>query len=348
MFKKQAFIIILGMALVFIGGVSRVAALESHSSTTSQAHLLSNAAPTTLSPGFTYQGLLKTASGVPVNAVCSFVFKLYADSGGVTQVGGNSFANTITVNNGYFTAPVNVGDEFGPIAFDGGDRWLGVGVWCPGDIVYTSLGFQKLTGVPYASYAEKVGEHDHTGESWSSAGVTGLTVISDGGIGVRGRSMDSAYAGIEGENIYGIAIKSDGRFMSTADSTLYLSPHSMVVRGSSGVTLTPLDNGGVNINISTTGDKYLSIPINVIGQLFGTPFYINWVCVCYKATNASIVATAVSKNFLEGVENYILDINPRSSTWRDCYDVPAPTNKSINGSSWVQFNVNAPREVETW
>ena len=52
-------------------------------------------------------------------------------------MGNNSLATGIDVANGYFTANVNAGGEFGANAFRATLRWLEVGVKCGTDTIYT-------------------------------------------------------------------------------------------------------------------------------------------------------------------------------------------------------------------
>jgi hypothetical protein len=120
-----------------------------------------------LGTGFTYQGYLKDNGGNPLTATCSFRFQLWDAFNGGTQIGSSSVATGVDVVDGYFTAGVNTGGEFGASAFNGQARWLAVGVQCTGDSTYVMLEpRQLLTAVPYAGYAVAAGS-----VSWS--GVTG-------------------------------------------------------------------------------------------------------------------------------------------------------------------------------
>jgi hypothetical protein len=98
-----------------------------------------------LGTAFTYQGQLKSG-GEPVDGECEFQFTLHDAHELGSQVGMTQ-TETITVTEGLFSAQL----DFGPDAFTGEARWLGIGVKCPGDSDYTTLTpRQSLTPVPYA------------------------------------------------------------------------------------------------------------------------------------------------------------------------------------------------------
>ena len=81
-----------------------------------------------LGTGFTYQGRLKDEAG-PVEGTCDFTFKLYDAVGSGSPPSGGTLLGTQTrsgveVADGYFTVRL----DFGAGAFDGGARWLQIGV----------------------------------------------------------------------------------------------------------------------------------------------------------------------------------------------------------------------------
>lgn len=109
-----------------------------------------------LGTGFTYQGQLKTASGL-VNGACNLQFSLWDAAGsGSPPTGGAQIGNTqslvVTVTNGLFTVVLNAGSEFGAAAFTGEARWLQITARCPaGSGSYATLSpRQALTATPYA------------------------------------------------------------------------------------------------------------------------------------------------------------------------------------------------------
>ena len=66
-------------------------------------------------------------------------FRLVDDPDTSSQVG-SAVTRTVPVTDGLFAAVLNEGGEFGPTAFTGEGRWLGIRVACPGDGGYADLG----------------------------------------------------------------------------------------------------------------------------------------------------------------------------------------------------------------
>jgi len=120
-------------------------------------------------PGFTFQGQLLDAD-LPRNGTCDLLFKLFDAPTGGTQIGGaEQFIPSVSVQNGLFTVKLNGDGQFGPTAFDGGDRWLEIAVRCPAGAGSFSAPFnprQEITAVPYALHV--------------SSGPTGLVDNGDG------------------------------------------------------------------------------------------------------------------------------------------------------------------------
>jgi hypothetical protein len=164
-------------------------------------------------------------------------------------------------------------------------------------------------------------------------------------IGVRGTTASPAgYAGyFDNTHADGVDVMAAGSgiIKSEADSVLYLSPHDMVVRGSDGVSVTPMDNGGADIYYSTSGWKYLSIPFSSFGTLFGAPMYIESIEVCYETgVDGYIGTTAVQKNNGgTGATSYINDGTDRRNAAHECYTLTDGSPDVIDNSTWVQFNV---------
>ena len=201
---KTSRILTLGLVLflTFSIGVGRSTAQESGPS-----------AAQTLGTGFTYQGQLKDTGGSPVTATCAFQFTLWDALSGSTQVGGISTVTGVSVVNGYFTAQVNTGGEFGTGAFNGVARWLQIAVKCTGDAAYTPLSpRQPLTPAPFAAFAQTVGAHNHWAAIWTGNGI-GLT-LSGGTIGLSGNGSTYGIAGesdaIGGKGLYGYAGAASG------------------------------------------------------------------------------------------------------------------------------------------
>lgn len=228
-----------------------------------------------------------------------------------------------------------------------GEEWIGA----DGDFGLRVLNEGDNVGVSIHGYSQD--HHGVWGETYDS-GSAGVYGSSSGGDGVYGHSTSGT--GVRAESTSGDAIRAEGtgRIYSEAASVLFLSPHDMVVRGSSGVTLTPLDNGGVRVsNVSGgTGTKFLSIPVSTFGTLFGSQLYVDSVQVCYQTATelAYINATEALKN--DGgtsYEFYLWDYTIRSSRTRECYTVAAPTpHVPVDNSSWVQFNIYFANQGAGW
>ena len=120
--------------------------------------------------------------------------------------------------------------------------------------------------------------------SGSGTGVKGVNTSEAGNaFGVYGSTDSSAgYAGYFSNDGGGVDVMAAGSgiIKSEADSVLYLSPHDMVVRGSDGVSVTPLESGGADVYFWTAGWKYLSLPVSTFGTLFGAPIYVKGIEVC--------------------------------------------------------------------
>ncbi|MHC4659812.1 MAG: hypothetical protein ACYS83_11655 [Planctomycetota bacterium] len=96
---------------------------------------------------FTYQGRLIEANQA-ADGEYDFQFKLYDDDGEDSQVGSDVNKPYVDVIGGYFTVEL----DFGAGVFDGGARWLDIGVRPAGETgVYSTLSpRQKITPAPYS------------------------------------------------------------------------------------------------------------------------------------------------------------------------------------------------------
>jgi hypothetical protein len=93
-------------------------------------------------------------NGAPVGGACDLQFGLWDALSGGTLVAATQTQASVQVQNGLFTLRL----DFGPLAFNGGARWLEVAARCPaGSGAYEQLiPRQPLTAVPYALYAMNV------------------------------------------------------------------------------------------------------------------------------------------------------------------------------------------------
>jgi hypothetical protein len=191
--KRYVFLAALLITILWITSPDRAYSAQS------LQQVLAPAAP--LGSGFTYQGLLKASGGTPINSTCSFQFTLWYDLGpGGTQIGGTSTANGVSVTNGYFSALVNAGGEFGSLPFDNTTlRYLQTAVKCGSDPGYTTLSpRQAVTYTPPT--------HDHWGQTWTGSG-TAIALQLSGGTG-------GLWASGPSYGVYGQSSSTDGRGLS--------------------------------------------------------------------------------------------------------------------------------------
>ncbi len=166
-----------------------------------------------IGPGFTYQGQL-TLGGQPVTNTCDFQFDLWDSLSGTGQIGVAQTVTNIPVSNGLFTVQVNGGNQFGPTAFDGQARWLGISVRCPaGSGTYTPLSpRQQLTAAPYAMSlmpGTSVVNTGSTGAGLTGTGYNGLAGMSNSpsGNGLYGYASGAATAyGVWGQTLTGAGV----------------------------------------------------------------------------------------------------------------------------------------------
>ena len=321
-----------------------------------------------------YTGRLTDTSGLAVSdGGYDFVFSVYDQASGGAPLWSETQSG-LPVQAGSFTAQVGSAAQL-PASAAEGQKWLAVSVRGPGEAQFTPLEPRQelsalLVARPAAATAGATCAHDHLGEAWDGVSLgnqTGLTVQTIG----NNKDTPAIYginsgtgSGIKAFSAYGVglysvtnspnntaiyasgstALKAEGKIVSNQYSKLFLSPHSLIIRGSSGMTLTPAGHGGMVIrNDSGTGEKYVSLPVSSFGTLFGAPVYIAGIDVCYQVSGASgkINATGVFKN--DGASSwapYLTDGTARTSTTRQCYTVGSTVPRvAIDNSSWVQFNL---------
>ena len=117
-------------------------------------------AQTPLGSAFTYQGVL-TDGNAPAQGSYDFVFGLYSDAAGTSQVDSDVNKGGVPVVDGRFTVAL----DFGPEAFVDEARWLRIGVRSTSaGGAYTNLEpIQPLTPAPTALYAATT---DDLGAGW--------------------------------------------------------------------------------------------------------------------------------------------------------------------------------------
>jgi hypothetical protein len=258
--------------------------------------LAEGAAPTSpqdpLGSDFTYQGRLKDGDGNPITSTCDFRFRLWNTEGGGSQVGVDNIVTGVSVIDGYFTAQVNSGGEFGSSAFTDQARWLEVSVKCSGEADYTLLDpRQPLTAPPYASYTAGDGltldnhqfsiafgadgtadtvahsDHNHLGETWLGSGSLPLVISGTFGGDDRAPLVLSS-SGTSGRGLSIIRAEETGVYIHSAESgvvvnsadfngmQIYSAGNTGIyigTTGSDGLHVGSADNDGVSIN-TAVGD----------------------------------------------------------------------------------------------
>jgi len=178
------------------------------------------AAPSLASVGtaFTYQGYIED-SGAPANGSYNLRFSLYDDPTSGSLVSGPITKSAVAVVDGLFSVTLDFGS-----AFDGTALWLLIEVQGSGDPGYTLLSpRQPLTPVPYAINADRLDGldaaafaafvHNHVGESWSTTGISALSLTSSNTAG-RGLVASSTASTGAGRGVEGYAYASGGRGLS--------------------------------------------------------------------------------------------------------------------------------------
>jgi len=284
------------------------------------------AAVTIVNGAFNYQGVLKE-NGVPVNGNRDMTFKLLAFCGGdgPPPIG----PITIPVKNGMFSTALYFPGQEG---FFNGMAYV-LEVWVGG----VKISCQEILPVPYALSLRPGADI-----KGSLSGTSALSVINE----ANTATSVGLFAQSGGPN--SPAISANGPIQSYSNSILVLSPHSMVVRdGFPSNVLTPQGDGSMKIETSLDDqDVYVSLPVSTFGTLFGTQVKIEGIEVCYKVSNVNtkIMATQVVKraSAFPYYDLYISDLTLRNSTSITCYYASASSNKIIDDSTWVQFNLYFP------
>lgn len=111
---------------------------------------------------FINQGRLNDG-GLSGNKNYDFQFSIWDAETNGHLIAGPMLNLSLPVSNGLFTTEI----DFGGDAFDGGGRWLEIGVRTNGNANFTILSpRQKIATVPYAIYSESVnaaGINNHAG-----------------------------------------------------------------------------------------------------------------------------------------------------------------------------------------
>ncbi|MFN8486455.1 MAG: hypothetical protein U0350_02620 [Caldilineaceae bacterium] len=166
------------------------------------------AAQTALGTAFTYQGHLNDGAN-SANGAYDFQFNLFdVEAGGAALNPTPVTVANVNVQQGVFTVKL----DFGPNAFTGAPRWLGISVRPAGSGNFNDLNpRQAISPAPYALYADSANNATNASNvPWT--GVTGLSnelVVSGDGINITsnattGAAVKGSDAAASGQN-FGVA-----------------------------------------------------------------------------------------------------------------------------------------------
>ncbi len=217
--------------------------------------ILSVAAPAALAAPlgteFTYQGRLSEA-GLTATGPYDFVFRLFTDAAGGSQVGVDYLAPGVTVEDGLFVADL----DFGTAAFTGEARWLEIAVRPAGGGGYTTLSpRQPLTAAPYALYSLN-------GGLWQASNNNILNTNSGNvGIGsINPQNKLSVGGNIDASGKLGVGLP---------NPTMDVQVHRSMVTANIGASSTSLQGDTSWIYMRSAGDGHI-VWKNTGDLVFGT------------------------------------------------------------------------------
>jgi hypothetical protein len=295
-----------------------------------------------------YQGYLTDSSGNPLNGTYTLAFRLYdAAVGGNLEWGPEAHVN-VPVTNGLFQVALGSSVTLYPDDFDEA-LYLAVavdGTWLDDR--------QPLRAVPYAfglvPGAEVEGD---------PASLYGLTVnntgtgTNDGGIFAMGNRY-GLYAVSNGDvGIYSPNAVHAKSYQSEDDSYWWFPPHGMVETdsGAGDIEFDYYPNniyGGVQIECTAVGYRYILLPLDVPSVLFGQDVRVEEIQIYYRTDgNAYINGTKVYKADDAQIvteETIASDIIARTSTSATSYLVPISpaeghTLDATSGFLLVRFDI---------
>jgi len=295
------------------------------------------------------QGRLTDASGNPINATLTITFRLYAVPGGGTELCRD--VNSVVVSNGLFNSEI-----YGNCAGQMTGQQLYLALQVGSDPEMTPR--QPIYAVPYA-WSLKPGAviSGSTGsdaiihlETWSTngRGLRAYAMAETGtnyGIVGASRSPDG-YGGYFYNSAGGVALAltGSGKFESTADITIAVSPLKMIPQWESIGDLEFLSDGAyMEIRPLTSGTQIVQIPVDVPSALFGTATKLKSVRICYRVDLAAsfIATTILSQGTDTGTLNQAInDTTDRTSTAWECYTVTDVTPDLIQGSVYLQLSLS--------
>jgi len=264
-----------------------------------------------------YQGQLTDDAGSPLSGTYDMEFQLWDSASGGSQVGSTITKNSVEVTNGLFSVKLDVDQS----DFDGQGLWLQMrvrpqsGSWDPwmdprqeilplpyalslkpgarisgtvdaNPVLYVSNNGSGITAV--GLWATSVNAAGVYGESTYGIGVSG--VGHDNSIGTQGYNTGSGI-GVKGYSTSGTAISAGGTGVieSTADSYIFISGNEFIKNVNTDSTRWDCQgNGSVRIwRGSTTGSKFLYIPVTLPGVLYGQNVTVEQLTIYYKCQDGT-------------------------------------------------------------
>ncbi len=249
-----------------------------------------------VSPIIPIQGRLTDNHGRPINGTRSVRFALYTASSGGTPLCVDT--DWVIFANGLFNAYINFCDSND---INGQQLYLGIKVSSDPEMTPR----KAIYPVPYA-YGLKPGavisaaqdnvltvRSTGTGDADAIKGYgngtgEGVTGNATAGSGVYGQS--SSGAGVTGYSSSGTALNATGtgKIQSSARSYLFVPGTAFVKNDSHDSTRWQMWGGAARIyRGSTTGSKYVRIPVTIPAVLYGQPVRVTQVRVYYRCQNGT-------------------------------------------------------------
>lgn len=288
-----------------------------------------------------YQGYLTGSSGDPLDGSYDMVFRLYDDALAGSMEWGPETHLAVQVSDGLFQVALGTSVELQPNDFD---EALFLAVQVNGTDVTPR---QPLRAVPYAFGLLPGAEVD--GEP--SSGNYGLRVENTGsGSADRGLYVKGEQYGIYAEEvgddsdvgIYSPDFVHAKGFRSNSDSYLWVPGTASVLYPSSGCTLYNQSHGSVRLECSSSGSKYIDVPIAVPAVLYGQEVRVESIRVYYDLDHTgSFIGQSRLRKLTRagGSDELINDMTDHKSTAPTSYGLSPTANYTLTASAGA-LNLN--------
>jgi len=316
-----------------------------------------------------YQGQLSDSEGSPVSGTYDMEFQFWDSVGGGSQVGSTITKNSVEVTNGLFSVKLDVDQS----DFNGQGLWLQMrvrpqsGSWDPwmdprqdilpvpyalslkpearisgtvddSPVLYVSNDGSGITAA--GLWATSVNAAGVYGDSTYGIGVSG--VGHDNSIGTQGYNTGSGI-GVKGYSASGTAISASGTGVieSTADSYIFISGYEFIRNVDTDSTRWDCQgNGSVQIwRGSTTGNKFIYIPITVPGVLYGQNVKVEQITIYYKCQDGTqnyIGNTCLWKQTsATGFVELVTDYTHRTSNAATSYTLTLTSNNELSSDQGI-------------